>query len=572
MWEKKPDPLEERLYKYERLYIKFTWVFILFSFFYSNLMDLIYKDADKRVSYTLVSVAFLAVIIILNFIRHMALKKKPLNRKNFYYFYRFSGIFVIMCCIEFIGLSYFGYLYITIMIMVTSLSKGTRAGMIVTSIAFMTNLFLSMLNFHYLKMYTFPSTLRGDRIEDAVLVFSYYVIYIITASICGRIHSDNISTEEENRKLVTELAEKYNLIAVTQEEAKVQYERLKETNSKLEDSNTKLTSSIAEFFTLQQISQAISSILDVKELLRYVNDIILGVMGVNYSTIILYDDKHDKLKVYTTNIRERDENIAFTDNINCSILMDSLKNSKPILENNVNPEEYEFTQDRDIRSLLCIPLSTKTRSFGLFLVEHKLNDAFNENNMRLLDIIGQQVGIAMENAELYQKMHEMATIDGLTGVYNRLYFQQRLKSELANAITGGYKLSLAIFDIDHFKKFNDTYGHLFGDKVLKEISKTVNGSLRKTDILARFGGEEFIMLFPHTSMEEAYEKVEALRVKISKTFVKDELVTASVTVSFGISTYPISAVSEAELLRSADDALYEAKGSGRNCVKLAGKL
>ncbi|GAE89160.1 diguanylate cyclase with GAF sensor [Acetivibrio straminisolvens JCM 21531] len=174
----------------------------------------------------------------------------------------------------------------------------------------------------------------------------------------------------------------------------------------------------------------------------------------------------------------------------------------------------------------------------------------------------------MENVELYQKMHEMATIDSLTGIYNRLYFQERLREEIANAKRENYDLSLAIMDIDYFKRFNDTFGHLFGDKVLKHIANLIKKSLRSGDIIARYGGEEFVILLPRTSIKEAYDKVERLRNIISKTSIKDELVEASVTVSFGVSSYPEFSNTESELLKTADNALYEAKESGRNCVRI----
>jgi len=93
-------------------------------------------------------------------------------------------------------------------------------------------------------------------------------------------------------------------------------------------------------------------------------------------------------------------------------------------------EEYPFVEGRGIHSLLCVPLITKAKKFGLVLIEHKYFNAFDDNNLRLLNIIGQQVGIAMENVELYQRMHEMATIDSLTGIYNRLYFQESSERNL----------------------------------------------------------------------------------------------------------------------------------------------
>ena len=378
-----------------------------------------------------------------------------------------------------------------------------------------------------------------------------------------------LENEIKNRRLMERQEEKYLRLEAAQKEIKHQYDKLKDANSKLEDTNDMLSVKVAEFYTLQQISQAISSILDIKELLKYLNDVILGVMGVDYSTIILYDEKVDHLKVQTTNISNISEMATLVDNINCEVLLDALNNGQHILENFVDSQQYVFTCGREVNSLICIPLNTKSRKLGLILVEHKYSNTFDEDNLRLLKIIAQQVGIAMENAELYQKMQELARRDGLTGVYNRQHFQERLKSEYSAAMHENYPLSLAIYDIDCFKRFNDTFGHLFGDKVLKSTVEAVSTSLRKNDIIARFGGEEFIVLFPRTSLNEAYEKVEMLRRMIAQHIIKDNLVTASVTVSFGVSCFNECALSENELLKTADDALYEAKAAGRNCTKVA---
>ena len=168
-------------------------------------------------------------------------------------------------------------------------------------------------------------------------------------------------------------------------------------------------------------------------------------------------------------------------------------------------------------------------------------------------------------------MHERATVDGRTGVYNRLYFQERLNEDFENAPNEKYDLSLALLDIDHFKRFNDMFGHLFGDKVLSRIATLIKKSLRSDDVIARYGGEEFVILLPRTGIKEAYYKVERLRELIAKTSITDGTVTSSVTVSFGVSSYPELSSSESELLKMADDALYDAKESGRNCVKIAGE-
>jgi diguanylate cyclase (GGDEF)-like protein len=221
---------------------------------------------------------------------------------------------------------------------------------------------------------------------------------------------------------------------------------------------------------------------------------------------------------------------------------------------------------------MCIPLTTSSRKFGLILVEHTFNNTFDEDNVRFLNIIAQQVGIVMENAELYYQMKEVARRDGLTGIYNRQYFQECLENEFKEAKKNNYPLSLAIFDVDYFKKFNDTYGHMFGDKVLMSTVDVVKAELRKNDMIARFGGEEFIILLPRTNLADALEKVESLRKKISENVIEDNLISASVTASFGISSFDECAFNENDLVKTADNALYDAKAAGRNCVMVAKKL
>lgn len=168
-------------------------------------------------------------------------------------------------------------------------------------------------------------------------------------------------------------------------------------------------------------------------------------------------------------------------------------------------------------------------------------------------------------------MQEYANTDSLTQVYNRSYFQKRLREEIARAKQQGYEVSIIFFDVDDFKVYNDTYGHLFGDMILKSIALTVKEAVRKDDVVARFGGEEFVVLLPHTDKETAYEKAEELRRKISEIVVcdKSDNSAISVSVSMGVSTFPTLALNEIDLLNSADEALYMAKARGKNRVAMA---
>ena len=553
-----------------------TWIFLTAGFGFFLLHELVFdadiiKAAGGNVLFsTEWKMIFCLIIIILHFLKFHLFKKGLLENQFYYFANKIIWLFVISFAIIYINVGSWSYVVILFTILVTSLSKGSGPGLILVVSSFIIHSAMTYIAFS--SQITLLGLLSKDVGEEFLILVFLYFMFALSAIFCGLMFKDNAENEKENKHLMEQLREKYLQLEVAQEEIKHQYEKLKGTNNKLEDMNKRLSASIAEFYTLQQISQAISSILDIGELLKYLNDIIIGVMGVNYSTIILFDEKSGRLKVQATNIVNLGDLATLSDNINNSTLSKVMDNGQYFLENYVNQHLYPFTQGREVNSLICVPLNTKSRKYGLVLVEHKLCCAFDDENVRLLDIISQQVGIAIENADLYQKMQELATKDGLTGIYNRQYFQQRLESEFYNAQKGNYPLSTAIFDIDHFKRFNDTFGHLFGDKVLKAIADAVSGSLRKNDIFARFGGEEFILLFPGTNLNEAYEKVEALRKMIGQHIVKDSLVTASVTVSFGVSCFDECVLSENELLRSADDALYEAKASGRNCVRVARKL
>ncbi|MFZ5988281.1 MAG: diguanylate cyclase [Bacillota bacterium] len=556
----------KKISKYELMYINFTWIFILIFAAHIIVEDFI-KQTGKGLDLTVIlKLSFLLAVTLLNFIKLKTVRKDLFSNKKYYIGFRLLEPVLVSFAVICLGTGEWTYIILTFPVLVTCLYVGIKPAFAFVAYAFVSNLLVKIsYDLYCINNRLSGKVLISERYFQIVLL---YIVLFLYALMCGKIYRDNCENEQQNKKLFEEIADRYDQLAVAQEEIKTQNEKLKDTNSKIEDANKKLRESLAELFTVQQITQAISSILDIKELLKHVNDIIIGVMGVSSSSIILFDEKRGRLKVHTTNITSRNELISLNDNINCQMLMEALNSGEPILENFVDVNEYPFTEERDVNSLICIPLITKTKKFGLVLIEHKYFNAFDDDNLRLLNIIGQQVGIAMENVELYEKMHELATIDSLTGVYNRLYFQERLKQEFENAEKEKYDLSLAIFDIDHFKQFNDTFGHLFGDKVLKHIAELIKNSLRSGDILARFGGEEFVILLPRTGIKEAFEKVEHLREKLARTSIKDELVTASVTVSFGLSSYPEYVSSEGDLLRTADNALYEAKECGRNCIRI----
>jgi len=167
-----------------------------------------------------------------------------------------------------------------------------------------------------------------------------------------------------------------------------------------------------------------------------------------------------------------------------------------------------------------------------------------------------------------QLLERLSTIDGLTGLYNRRHLLRLYEQAVANAIRYGYDLSVGMVDIDHFKAVNDAYGHLAGDRVLQELARLLRQSVRKGDVVGRYGGEEFLVVLPHTPLAGALTWAERLRQTVEARELRVAAgTTLRVTVSVGVASFPETPVTEPwDLLRFADTALYEAKRAGRNRV------
>ncbi len=552
-----------KIQKYEKVLINLYWVFIVLLIVGYAIRDAFNIESKILIKQGLMLNVSIITLFVFNVIKTTTINSLSKYTDKVFIIFRYCevGILSVLTSNMYGGID---SAILLIPLIFLSLHKGEKAGYMLLS-------FSAIIKIGYL----FADFILGNNPSFRLLTYELYIglfVYFILFMILkfsSTVYTNNFKSEMENARLVVELGEKYEQLEVAQNEAKQQYDKLMETNQKLEETNRRLTSSIAEFYTLQQISEAIGSILDINDLLNFVNDVIIGVMGVNYSTIVLLDQKKNRLKVQFTNIQKKEDLAVLNDNINCRFLLDILENEKPVMENSVIPNNYDFIKTREIGSFICLPLSSKSRKFGVTLIEHKNANTFDENNLRLLVTIGKQVSMAIENAELYANLQEMATIDGLTGVFNRVYFHQKFVDEYNAAKTLGYDLTLVILDIDKFKKFNDTFGHLFGDVVLKSVAQTVKSNLRSTDTIARFGGEEFVIILPRTTASEAYEKIEDLRIKIANNIVRDNLISASVTASFGISCFPDISANHMELIKDADNALYKAKENGRNCVKIA---
>jgi len=229
-----------------------------------------------------------------------------------------------------------------------------------------------------------------------------------------------------------------------------------------------------------------------------------------------------------------------------------------------------FPQEKrseSIRSLAVYPIiDDEQRCRGLYSLESDQPDIFTEDTQQILTTLVENASVAFVRAMLYHKMELLATTDGLTGLNNHRTFQELLGQEIERSRRYNRPIALLLMDIDHFKTFNDTYGHPVGDLVLKEIAACIRRSIRLNDIPARYGGEEFVVIIPETNERGSMVTAERIRSTIEQHTIVSLDKELKVTVSIGCSAFPENAPSQQALIDTADKALYMAKKSGRNRV------
>lgn len=223
-----------------------------------------------------------------------------------------------------------------------------------------------------------------------------------------------------------------------------------------------------------------------------------------------------------------------------------------------------------VHALMAYPLFYKSELIGLIVVHRCAKGvSWNEQEKTLFSTVSGHVAVAISNARQFSAMQTLAITDKLTNLYNRRFFEERLQVELTNARQQQYPLCLALLDIDHFKKINDTYGHAEGDKVLCKLGFVLSTNLRKGTVIARFGGEEFVVILPNTHIDVAHQIMDGIRKLVSETFTTGDgnPITISIGVEEAALVGPMDLSSlQKETIEKADAYLYQAKRTGRNRV------
>uniref|UniRef100_A0A7V4LBU5 diguanylate cyclase n=1 Tax=Desulfobacca acetoxidans TaxID=60893 RepID=A0A7V4LBU5_9BACT len=227
------------------------------------------------------------------------------------------------------------------------------------------------------------------------------------------------------------------------------------------------------------------------------------------------------------------------------------------------------------RSIIALPLLIRGEVIGVFEVINVENEEFfREKYLPLLEILGDYVAIAVDNVYNLQRLQARTFIDEVTGYYNTRYLGAKLDRFIPEILSHeGKQLSVVFFDLDNFKHVVDSHGHLLGTKVLAQVARVIHGVLGPEDSLVRYGGDEYIVLLPNQSQEQALEVVRRMRRALKETaFLTDEGLNIRLTASFGIATLPQDARDKESLLLIADRAMYRGKDRGKDCIMMGRDL
>lgn len=322
----------------------------------------------------------------------------------------------------------------------------------------------------------------------------------------------------------------------------------------------------AQLEAINRIAKQTTSVLDLHELLEKVCRHTMEAFPIDHVSVLLLEEgrlvlrgEQGKLTLRFPRGKELPPGSGL-----CSR---ALALCKTVLENDVTTVSGYIAGFDETRSEVCVPLISFGETLGVLTLESAKPGAFQQSDVPPLESVADICANAIQNARYLEKVRQLAYVDGLTGIFNRRYFEMRILEEIERARRYESPMAVLLVDIDSFKRVNDEYGHLLGDETLRQVTSVFAHHLRKMDVVCRYGGEEFAILVPETSGEDAMLVAEKLR-RVVETWMFPGVPTP-VTVSLGVAEYPQNGHTRDELVRAADAALYVAKQRGRNRSVLA---
>lgn len=328
-----------------------------------------------------------------------------------------------------------------------------------------------------------------------------------------------------------------------------------------------------ELSFFKDVSIDLTSSLEFSEILRRIMDRVKAMIKAEAWSVLLVDQETGELVFEKTNTRKTKEMQKIRLKLGEGIAGWVAREGIPVVVPDVSKDERFMGKiDKAIlfktKSLICVPMTIKSRVLGVLeFVNKTTGGPFTREDLDLLLRLVDLTAVAVERTSLYQKMTELALTDDLTKLFNSRYLNRTIEIEIQRSTRYKTSVSLIFMDIDYFKRINDQYGHLIGSKVLVEMGQLLLKSLRSVDIVARYGGDEFVIVLPQTTPNAAALIAERMRKSIDQnTFLKKEGYALKLTASFGVASYPESARSKEELIKIADEAMYKVKHQTRNAV------
>ena len=315
---------------------------------------------------------------------------------------------------------------------------------------------------------------------------------------------------------------------------------------------------------INAIAQQTTAVLDLEELLRRVCQLIQDAFRVSHVSLFLREDHDLVLRAHhgtLTPCISEGGRFSATQEPWASILADSITSIEKDFGGTSGTKFFAESAAR-----MCIPLVSFGQTLGVLALDSAKADAFRDGDQQSLESVADICATAIQNAHYVDRVKQLAYLDGLTGIFNRRFFELRIMEEIERARRGGAGMAVIMADIDQFKRLNDEFGHVLGDEVLRQVSSLFHQQLRKIDVVCRYGGEEFGILLTQVNAQQALSVAEKLR-KIVESWPFPG-VPRTVTISAGAAAFPEHGKTRDELVRAADSALYAAKQAGRNRVCL----
>jgi two-component system cell cycle response regulator len=330
-----------------------------------------------------------------------------------------------------------------------------------------------------------------------------------------------------------------------------------------------------EFQAFYRASKELASTIEFEEIVEKLHVLCAEIVPYDFSAVAVWQEPGDLYSVHQWNSPEEPaliQNDLPNDGRSwISWFLNNREEPFILTKNQLNLQQMPLLFEKEelpsLSTFLAAPMRHQQNRIGALLLGSKQEEAFSSHQARVISILCNQAAVSLENSSIIHKMEELAITDGLTGLFNHRYFQEAFQRELERSERQSQKLTLLIMDIDHFKGFNDSFGHPAGDFILKSLAQVLRKNARKIDVLARYGGEEFAALLPGIDKKNARKTAERWRRNVQRSTFKSGGQSFAITLSIGFTTYPEDGHAKVELIEKADRGLYDAKENGRNQVR-----